>query len=224
MNLIGEYSKNSTILLELLTKDEYSMPIPADFPPTAVIEYFDGNGLNEVDRVTLEEIGIGRYLKPYLIPSEWGYGDYLVTYFASLGGIQCTTKERFQLSKAADLLQENRDKLLDILQNIGNPSADGTTLYEQILLIAKGNEQPLTVSDTTILTPSGGFTTVIVNGVPVKGAIVNIWSYDNPGMLVAKATTDSEGRWMTQVYAGKYIFEFVHPNGTVLRTLEKVVS
>jgi hypothetical protein len=191
---IGGYTKNSTILLELLTKDEDSALIPTDFPPTALLEYFDGNRLISVLHVTLETIGPGRYLQAITVPDDWGYGDYLITYEAKLEGVTYTTKERFQVR--AD----------------SNGSGGGASVVNT----------PVIASDLTVLTSSGGYTTVMMNGLPMLNAVVNIYAISS-GELVAKASTDSGGHWNTQVYPGTYKFEFVHPNGTILRTLEKAV-
>ncbi|SFJ62179.1 hypothetical protein SAMN02799624_05212 [Paenibacillus sp. UNC496MF] len=191
MDFIGVYTKNSTILLELLNIDEDNAPIPADFPPTASLEYYDGDRLTIVQHVTLESIGPGRYLKAIFVSDDWGYGDYLVTYEATLNGVTSTTKERFQVRSG--------------YASGAAPSA------------------PVLVSDITVLTSNGGYTTVMMNGLPMPNAKVNIYAVSS-GELVAKASTDSGGHWSTQAYPGTYKFEFVHPNGTILRTLEKAVK
>jgi hypothetical protein len=191
MNFIGEYSKNSTILLELLTYDEYNHPISADFPPTASIAYIDPNGLVDMEHVTLETIGTGYYLKAKIIDSDWNLGDYLVTYKATLDGKEYETRERFRLSLPSDQVRQ---------------------------------QTPILVSDLTLLTSTNDFTTVIVNGQPVQNATVLVWSSGDNKTLVAKATTDAGGHWSVAIPPGQYTFEFVHPNGTVLRTLDKVVS
>lgn len=107
MNYIGEFQKDSTILLELLTKDEENQPIPTDFQPTATIEHYDRNGLQEVDNVTLETMGDGsRHTKIYTIPSDWMYGDYLITYKAFVDGVEYTTQEKFYISRTESFVQE----------------------------------------------------------------------------------------------------------------------
>jgi hypothetical protein len=121
MNYIGEFSKNSTILLELLTKDEENQPIPTDFQPTATIEHYDRNGLQEVDNVTLETMGDGRHTKVYTLPIEFLYGDYIITYKVSIEGVQYTTQEKFYLSRTEDLVQENNQlsyEMLDLMKTL----------------------------------------------------------------------------------------------------------
>lgn len=101
MNYIGEFQKDSTILLELLTKDEENQPIPTDYPPTARIEQYDRNGIVEVDNVTLETMEDGsRHAKNYEIPDTFQYGDYWITYSVSIDGIIYTSQESFTLKEA----------------------------------------------------------------------------------------------------------------------------
>lgn len=117
MNYIGEFQKDSTILLELLTKDEENQPIPTDFPPTATIEHYDRNGLQEVDNVTLETMGDGsRHTKTYQIPLDWKYGDYIVTYHVSIEEVEYTTQEKFYISRTEELVQENNQVGYEILE------------------------------------------------------------------------------------------------------------
>ncbi|MCD7910962.1 hypothetical protein KC480_05410 [Bacillus velezensis] len=99
MNYIGEFQKNSKILLELLTKDEENHPIAIDNPPVAVIEHNGQNGVVEVDSVTLDTIGDEyKYTKEYTIPSHWEYGDYVITYKVVIGGIEHQTQESFTIA------------------------------------------------------------------------------------------------------------------------------
>lgn len=187
MNYIGEYTQNSEILLELVTKDENNQPIHADFPPTAIVEYFDGNGLAEVGRVTLETIGIGRYFMPYYLSETSGIGTYIVKYEALLDGVSYTDRERFQV-------------------------------------IASKVQDKIRINDLTLLSPTNSYTTIIINGIPVKGATVNIWTNTETRRLIAKTTTDADGHWNAEVAVGSYYFEFIHPDGTLLRGFDKVVK
>ena len=123
MNYIGEFQKDSTILLELLTKDEENQPISTDYPPIAVIEHYDRNGIVQVDNVKLETMEDGsRHTKVYQIPANWKYGDYLITYRVIIDEIQYTTQEKFYLSRTEDLVQENNEvayEILDLLRANG---------------------------------------------------------------------------------------------------------
>lgn len=119
MNYIGEFQKDSTILLELLTKDEENQPITTDNPPTAVIEQYDRNGIVQVDNVKLETMGDGsRHTKVYEIPVNWKYGDYLITYFVTIDGVEYTTQEKFYLSRTEELVQENNELGYEILDRL----------------------------------------------------------------------------------------------------------
>lgn len=116
MNYIGEFRKNSTILLELLTKDQRNQPIKADSAPTAVIEHYNRNGLQQLDSVTLDTIeGESRYVKAYQIPPEWPYGNYVITYSVMIDGIQYTTQESFSVPETEDLIEENNILSYEIL-------------------------------------------------------------------------------------------------------------
>lgn len=134
MNYIGEFSKNSTILLELLTKDEENQPIPTDFQPTATIEHYDRNGLREVDNVTLETMGDGRHTKVYAIPIEFVYGDYIITYKVTIDGVQYTTQEKFYLSRTEDLVQESNQlsyEMLDLMKTLSTVPVEEEEEEEQ---------------------------------------------------------------------------------------------
>lgn len=119
MNYIGEFSKNSTILLELLTKDELDQPLRVDNNPQATIEYYDENGITIVENVTLNTMeNDGEYSYTLEIPYDWKYGTYLVTYSVSIDGEEYTTQETFQVSETKVLLEQNKDmgfRILDLL-------------------------------------------------------------------------------------------------------------
>jgi len=145
MNYIGEFQKDSTILLELLTKDEKNQPIVTDFPPTALIEHYDRNGLQEVDNVTLETMGDGsRHIKLYHIPIDWKYGDYLITYKAQIEGVEYTTQERFYISKTEKLVEENNQIGYEIMNLMTSHSFPVDT---------KPEEEPVTSADGYIMPP-----------------------------------------------------------------------
>lgn len=191
MKHIGEYFKNQEILLELLTYGEENEPIHTDFQPSAILEYYDGNGLIQVGHVTLEEAKNGLYLKSFSVPEGFKYGYYVITYEATIDGKDYITRERFQIVQGAT----------------GLPSESLNRVQ---------------VSDLTILTPTGAPTTIVMSGAPVMGAIVQAWLKDK-SKLVVKTTTDAGGHWNVTVLPGTYLFEFLHPNGMSLRTLEKAV-
>jgi hypothetical protein len=146
MNYIGEFSKNSTILLELLTKDEENQPIPTDFQPTATIEHYDRNGLQEVDNVKLETMGDGRHTSVYSIPVEFKYGDYIITYKVSIDGVQYTTQEKFYLSRTEDLVQETNQmsyEMMDLIKTLSTPPP----------IEEEEEEEPATTADGYIMPP-----------------------------------------------------------------------
>lgn len=153
MNYIGEFQKDSTILLELLTKDEENQPIATDFPPTATIEHYDRNGLQEVDNVTLETMeDNSRHRKVYQIPLDWKYGDYIITYQVIIDGLTYTTQEKFYVSRVEELVQES---------NI--VTHDTNQVSREILELVKGYayepieeeeiEEPITSADGYIMPP-----------------------------------------------------------------------
>lgn len=146
MNYIGEFQKDSTILLELLTKDEENQPIPTDFQPTATIEHYDRNGLQEVDNVTLETMGDGsRHTKIYTIPLDWMYGDYLITYKVSIDGVEYSTQEKFYVSRTETLVQENNQVGYEILELM---KAQAVEPPEE-----EDTEEPVTSADGYIMPP-----------------------------------------------------------------------
>ena len=146
MNYIGEFQKDSTILLELLTKDEENQPIATDFPPTAVIEHYDRNGLQEVDNVTLETMGDGsRHIKLYHIPLDWKYGGYIITYKVKIDGVEYTTQERFYISRTEELVQESNQINYEILELIKSQSTEP--------IEEEPEEEPVTSVDGYIMPP-----------------------------------------------------------------------
>ncbi|MEB2276908.1 Ig-like domain-containing protein [Bacillus sp. ILBB4] len=135
MNYIGEFQKNSTILLELLAKDEENHPIPIDNPPTAVIEHTSRNGLQEVDSVKLKTMeNSSTHGFEYKIPSHFDDGEYVITYKAVIDEIEYSTQEMFRITESKDYLSEaNLFKSLDI-----------TAIEEDF-------EEPITVAEGYIL-------------------------------------------------------------------------
>lgn len=108
MSHIGEFQKDSMILLELLTKSKENVSIPMDFAPTAVIEHSSRNGIVQVDSVKLETMGDkSNYTKSYRIPSNWEAGMYIITYHATVNGRLLQTKESFKILEPMDLVQES---------------------------------------------------------------------------------------------------------------------
>ncbi|MCY9186587.1 Ig-like domain-containing protein [Bacillus halotolerans] len=98
MNYIGEFQKNSKISLELLTKDEENQPVAVDNPPVAVIDHNGQNGVVQVDSVTLETMGDDyKYSKEYIIPSDWEYGEYVITYKVVINEAEHQTQETFNV-------------------------------------------------------------------------------------------------------------------------------
>lgn len=103
MDHIGEFQKNSTILLELLTMDENSQPITPDFNPIAVIELTGSDGVIQVDNVTLEAMEDGlKYGKEYVIPSDWLTGEYMITYTITVAGVEYSIQEMFSVIEAQE--------------------------------------------------------------------------------------------------------------------------
>lgn len=111
MNYIGEFQKDSTILLELLTIDDKNRSIRIDFPATATIEHYERNGLQEVDNVKLETmVDNSKHTMSYRIPGHFPEGDYLITYKATANGKEYNTQEKFHLSRTVDLVQDGEIK------------------------------------------------------------------------------------------------------------------
>jgi Bacterial Ig-like domain len=106
MSYLGEFSKNSTILLELLTIDEQNHPIMVDNPPTATIEHYNANSVQIMDSVTLNTVENGsKHTYVYEIPSDWPYGTYVIRYSVQIQGRTYTTEETFQLDE--DFMENN---------------------------------------------------------------------------------------------------------------------
>lgn len=151
MNYIGEFQKDSTILLELLTKDEENQPIATDFPPTATIEHYDRNGLQEVDNVTLETMGDGsRHTKVYQIPPDLVYGDYIITYKVSIDGLQYTTQEKFYISRTEEMVTESNILAYDTHQ-MNKEILDLMKSYTPTPTEEEPEEEPITSADGYVM-------------------------------------------------------------------------
>lgn len=130
MNYIGEFQKNSTLLLELLTMVEENQSIPTDFPVTASISHYERNGLHEVVNVKLETMEIGyRYALHYSIPLDWNLGEYVITYKAIVGKTEYTTQEKFILS-GADL---SAQELISDVETVEEIEEAATTSNDYIM-------------------------------------------------------------------------------------------
>lgn len=98
MTDLGEILNNSTLFLELLTKDELGQSIWADDIPEAVITTSDGLSVIEVANVKLNEMSnIGEYSYSLEIPLNWKDGRYGITYHTTINGAELTLQESFTL-------------------------------------------------------------------------------------------------------------------------------
>ncbi len=103
MTYIGEFHKDSKILLELLTNDGENESIIADIPPVAEIEYVGPHGSIKLDSVTLEAAeNAFIFSKIYQIPSNWNAGEYRITYHVTVNGVVHSTSETFTIVESGD--------------------------------------------------------------------------------------------------------------------------
>jgi hypothetical protein len=104
MNHIGEFSKNSTISLELLIKEQKGRELVVDFEPSATIEHYEANSLIQLDNVTLITLEPGKkYAYSYAIPSHWSPGKYKVKYSIQINGKPHIIEESFNLIEGNQL-------------------------------------------------------------------------------------------------------------------------
>ncbi len=86
--------------------------------------------------------------------------------------------------------------------------------------VTQKSSDKILVSDLTMTTGNGYTTTVVIAGGAVEGATVQAISVTGE---ITSTITDKQGHWNIYLYEGTYQIKFFHPNGSLLRTLEKVV-
>ncbi len=118
MTYIGEFQKDSKILLELLTKGEGNDSNIADFPPVAEIEHVSEHGTIKLDSVTLdatEDAFI--FTKVYSIPEDWNPGEYRITYHVTIDGVAYSTSDTFTIIEAEEPISDDEEAEEDIDYN-----------------------------------------------------------------------------------------------------------
>lgn len=99
MKNIGAIPQNSTILLEIITKDRAGNPLSVDYPVTAKIERQSADGLQVLDNVTLITAGnVGIHQKEYKLPASTPAGEYIITYHVSVQGKSIQKREKFVIA------------------------------------------------------------------------------------------------------------------------------
>lgn len=152
MNYLGEYQKESTILLELLILDENEQGIHADSSPVAIFEYVDANGRIAVGNVTLDTaMNSVSYEKYFPIPVDFRYGEYIISYNAIVNGIPFQKQDRFYLSNSSELKDDQYEFAKNLIEDLENdvylPSH-----YEQIptTVMVNGHELQITLDDKVL--------------------------------------------------------------------------
>lgn len=152
MNYLGEYQKESTILLELLILDENSQGIQADSLPVATFEYINTNGRIQVENVTLDTaLNSISYEKYFKIPDTFKYGEYIISYLAIVNGEQFIKTDRFYLSNSSELKDDQYEFAKSLIDDIEN-DAYLPSHYEQIAtkIEANGHELNITISENVL--------------------------------------------------------------------------
>jgi len=230
---LGEYTQNSLVLLELLIKGDDEQPILPDDAPTVAIETFMAGGLHEIYSDILQSIENGRYYVLYDVPNSAILGDYVVTYRCTIKGIDFVAKERFRVTDALSLLMKVYQVSNDIQLDLGNPSIEKTNVYSSIKALSlqldtfKQSLDPkpvlVEVNNYTLLTNDGFNTTVLINNRPLAGVKVQAYSDLQPTVLAGRGITNEKGEWSISLYKGSYRFDFIHPNGSILKQVRKAV-
>lgn len=98
MTDLGAIFKESTLALEILTKNEEGIPSWADEAPSASVIRLDELGdIAVVDVKLITMSTIGEYAYELVIPSDWLDGNYMISYTAIVGGMELKTQETFAL-------------------------------------------------------------------------------------------------------------------------------
>lgn len=106
MNDLGVIRNDSTILLELLTKEESGDSIWADNEPTASVSTSDPLSIIEVANVKLNKANIiGQYTYELAILPEWEEGIYIISYSTMVNGIETVLQETFTLQKVEQIAE-----------------------------------------------------------------------------------------------------------------------
>jgi len=78
LNYIREFTRNSTILHDLLTYNESDNPIDAEFPPMTKLGYFHNDGVFEDGHATLKTVGSGNNYALFQMPERFLEGHCIV--------------------------------------------------------------------------------------------------------------------------------------------------
>lgn len=227
MHFLGEYYRRSTVYFELTTKNRHGVLIAPDTAPSAIIETFDPHGVAYTASISMTQLATGKFFGSFRVPDEALYGDYVITYYAAMNGTSYTTKERFVVSELFRLIENTHNTANALQIDLGNPSVEGTNLHlliKQLVVQHLPYENKVKVTNYTLKTDEGLNTTVILNGTPAKNVIVNVMFGNSPFNEMARTTTNEKGEWAVELTPGYYRFDFVHPNGMLLKTLRKQVG
>lgn len=227
MHFLGEYYRKTNVYVELVTKNRHGILSSPDQTPTALVECIGPTGIAFQEPITLSPLSTGRYYGVFRIPDQALYGDYIITYHALFQGINLQTQERFRVSELFRLIENTHNTSNALQIDIGNPSVEQTNLHlllKQLVTQHLPYDKKIKVTNYTLKTDDGLNTTVILNGSPAKNVIVNVMSPNPPFDLMGKTSTNDKGEWSIELTPGYYRFDFVHPNGVLLKTIKKQVN
>lgn len=163
---IGVLDRDSSIILEILTKDAMDTPLDIDHPVTARIDLLSADGVKTIDNVTLNTADNG-YVHQLEYPlSDLEEGTYEVTYIVSVDGVIHEHKETFKV------IDQNPPVIPDVDPNDAEGDVDYAELAKYVLppefqvdaeIEVEGNKVHLQLSEE--LEPNHKYTVIITDDV-----------------------------------------------------------
>jgi len=118
MKFIGEYSKDSKIILEIVIKNKNNQPLNLDLLPTATIFYDSSDSKIMLSSVTLLSVEEGIYANEFIIPNMFQKGRYIIEYSFAVNS-QTHKKYSYFMLNDQENDNEDSDTILENQESIG---------------------------------------------------------------------------------------------------------
>lgn len=245
---MSSYEKGDTIEIPVTFTDPVT-EVEASSVPDAKIQIFKGN--TQILALTpLVQISGGKYFYLYTIPVLAASGVYTVYVTGTVGGNLQTATMSFSVTDRLTNIQSTADgikldiqaakldldsQLASVSGDIGGPSADGTTLHDELKNIISDLGNPLlTGQDITqklddirttlgLGTPIGSVSVtgnvIDENGSPITGVRVIAINRAN-GNATDTNITAIDGSYILHLNPGSYVLQFVQTITVLKQTYE----
>jgi hypothetical protein len=222
---LGEFLKGSEIFLELNIKNNKNKYIEPDENPFAEIYKVGFKTEEKIKEIELQKKEEGLYSSYYEIPRNTDFGEYLIKYNAKIKGKIIETKERFKIRDTEEKLKKIQNDLRGLYYFFG-ARKDEENIFDYLNKIynelKEKKEEKISLTNFNLLTQEGYNTTFILDGKPLKNGriIANDLKKEE---AVEYVFSDEEGNWSMEIPKGNYRFDFMLPNGKIVKKITRVV-